>query len=72
MKNKINTRQPITASEGMIFTNGETYGTEIFLADGVEAESFYEITLAEYEAILASQASIVGIDNIAKEIRGDN
>ena len=61
MKNKINTRQPLIASEGMILTNGETYGSEIFLADGVEATDFYEITRAEYDAMLASQASVDGM-----------
>ena len=39
----------------MILTNGETYGTEIFLAKGVSAEDFHEITKAEYEAYLAEQ-----------------
>ena len=46
----------ITASEGHILTNGETYGVEIYLGEGVDADSFREITLEEYEAILAEQA----------------
>lgn len=46
-------RKILTAHEGMILTNGEIYGTQIFLAAGVDASTFYEITRAEYEARMA-------------------
>lgn len=49
-------RTSIKASEGMILTNGEIYGTEIFLAEGMSKEDFHEITKAEYEEILNAQA----------------
>ena len=39
----------IVANEGMIFTNGEIYGSVIYLADGLSADGFYEITREEYE-----------------------
>ena len=48
-------RTPLIASEGMIFTNGEIYGTTIYLADGVDANAFYEITIEEYHKRLEEQ-----------------
>lgn len=46
----------IYADEGKILTNGETYGRVIFLAEGVSADEYYEITEADYEVILAEEA----------------
>ena len=46
-------RTSIKAKEGYILTNGEIYGTEIFLAEGMNADDFYEITREEYEALMA-------------------
>lgn len=48
-------REKITASEGKILTNGETYGKEIYLADGVNKGDFYEITEEEYQNILKEE-----------------
>ena len=48
-------RKTLNANEGMILTNGEVYGTQIFLAEGVDASAFYEITREEYEARLAAE-----------------
>ena len=50
-------RTPIIASEGYVLTNGEIYGKMIYLAEGVSADAFYEITDAEYQAILAEEAA---------------
>lgn len=50
-------RTVIYADEGKILTNGEIYGKQIFLGEGVGAADFYEITEEEYE-------------NITKELEG--
>lgn len=45
-------REVIYAAEGMVLTDGETYGKQIFLAEGVSSDNFREITDAEYEEIM--------------------
>ena len=48
------------ADEGKVLTDGTVYGKQIFLAEGLSADSFYEISEAEYQAILAEQEQIEG------------
>lgn len=48
----------LTASEGMILTDGVTYGTKIYLADGKNRDNFYEITKEEYEKMLLANDEI--------------
>lgn len=45
----------LIAREGYIFTNGDAYGTEIYLGEGVDAGSFYEITLEEYKEKMSEE-----------------
>ena len=47
-------REILKASEGFIFTNGKSYGRVIYLAEGMSADGFYEIPMAEYEAMFES------------------
>ena len=46
------TKKIIYADEGKILTNGEIYGKQIFLGEGVSEDSFYEISEAEYNALM--------------------
>lgn len=55
MKIETITRQKLIANEGMILTDGKTYGSEIFLAEGASTDAYYEITREEYEQILLEQ-----------------
>ena len=48
-------RTVLYAEDGKILTNGKIYGRVIYLAEGVSSDAFYEITEAEYEAIIAEQ-----------------
>jgi hypothetical protein len=42
----------LTASAGMILTNGETYSEEVYLGKYDKPENWQEITKEEYEKIL--------------------
>lgn len=48
-------RKIIKASEGMILTDGKTYGTEVYLADGIDETQFREIPIEDYEKILMAE-----------------
>ena len=49
-------RNILNAGEGKIFTNGEIYGKQIFLADGLSSDDFYEITDAQYREITEAES----------------
>lgn len=48
-------RKVITASEGHVLTDGKIFAKEIYLAEGADASSFYEITEEEYERLMANE-----------------
>lgn len=45
----------LTASSGMVLTNGEAYGTEIYLGKNDSPENWWEISEEEYNAISEEQ-----------------
>lgn len=50
------TRIKLTASEGMVLTDGESYGREVFLAVDANASSWREITQEEYSKIVEAES----------------
>ena len=42
-------RLKMVATDGMILTNGETYGTEVYLGSGDSPDNWWEISREEYE-----------------------
>ena len=58
------TRIKLTASEGMVLTDGESYGKEVFLAEDADPSKWYEITEAEYNAVMEQESEPDGTDSI--------
>jgi hypothetical protein len=52
---KINNRIHLIAENGNVCTNGETYGSDIALEEGLTGEEYREISESEYERIMAEQ-----------------
>ena len=52
----------LTAREGYIYTNGETFGYTIRLGINDSADNWHEITESEYEDILKEKESEVNAD----------
>lgn len=48
-------REILVANEGYVYTNGEIYGSVIYLAEGISKDDFRQITKEEYEKIMAEQ-----------------
>ena len=48
----------LRASDGMVLTNGKTYGKWIKLASPIDEYSYREITDAEYAQILKNQEAL--------------
>lgn len=53
------TRTVMYADEGMVLTDGNTYGTTVFLAEGESGEAYREITKAEYEQKIKEQEEMM-------------
>lgn len=48
-------RTVLYADEGTVLTDGTHYGTVIWLAEGVDPDSYHAIPREEYEAMMAAQ-----------------
>ena len=46
-------------TEGMLLTDGETYGIEYLLGEGRNIDEFHEITEEEYQSIMEAQAEVM-------------
>ena len=57
MKKETITRIKLTASEGHVLTNGESFGKIVYLASGDDGDGWYEITEEEYESKLKKKES---------------
>ena len=49
----------LKAEEGKLLTNGDTFGTIVYLAKNDNADNWYEITIKEYQETLKSQEEII-------------
>lgn len=56
------TRVILYADEGKVLTNGEIYGKQINLAEGMSDDRFYEITEAEYKVHLKEEEERINAD----------
>ena len=57
MKSVNITRVVLIADEGKVLTNGETYAKSIALGDWDSPNNYHEITVEEYENIMAENES---------------
>ena len=55
MKVETITQTVLRASEGHKLTNGSAYGESVVLGVGDSPDNWYEITVEEYDAIMAEQ-----------------
>lgn len=59
MKQETITLTKLIASDGMMLTNGEVIGKEVFLGTGDSADNWHEITEAEAQEIMESEEESV-------------
>ena len=52
MKQETITLTKLIASDGMVLTNGEAFGKEVFLGTGDSADNWHEITEAEAQKLI--------------------
>lgn len=62
-------RKILTASEGMVLTNGEISGRTIYLGDGVDEKSFYEISQEDYDKQFVVEETVEGVEQINEDAK---
>ena len=55
MKIEIVKQRVLTADEGMVLTNGETFGRTVVLPEGADASAWREVTEAEAQEAITRQ-----------------
>ena len=55
MKQETITSIKLIASKGMVLTNGDAYGQEVYLGTGDSVENWHEITEEEYNEIITEE-----------------
>lgn len=50
-------RTPKVAKEGYVYTDGITFGKKVYVADGINPKTFYEITEEEAQKIQEERES---------------
>ena len=55
MTKEIINRTKLIAEEGMVLTNGETFGKQVFLAPSDSPDNWWEITEEEYSKIVVEE-----------------
>lgn len=53
----------LEASDGMVLTNGEAYGKEIYLGKNDSPDNWYEITEEEYNQILKEEEERIAAEH---------
>jgi len=53
------TRTVLVADEGMMLTNGESYGREAYLEVDGDASKWHEITVEEYNSKMSESESVI-------------
>lgn len=57
VRKETNMQVTIRADKGKWLTDGENYGKTISLAEGVSVDDYYEITEAEYTALMEAETT---------------
>lgn len=63
-------RITLTADDGYVYTDGNIYGSTIYLAEGMSADDFKQITLEEYNEIMnAPEEELATIEDYQNALR---